>query len=415
MSALPFAPGSRAVVIGVAGSIGRLLARQMLVSGIDVVGVDLVSGGPLSGVRQILADATRPNKELNEALAQARVVVLAVAQHALLKILRELPPHVPSHCLFVETLSTKSSFAHWLQSERLAQPVLGINPMFSGDLDPVGRPVAVVSYRGASAVALAGMLQSWGLEAVHLDADEHDRAMAMLQAVGHAGLVAFGQALLRSPTGLGSVIKLAPPPFRVMLALLARMTQNHPDVYWEIQADNPYAAEARRDLIAGARALDACIEAHARDDLRSTLMELKEVLIEPHGEYVNAVRRIFEVINLPPTPDAPATLPEFRAAIDRIDDQLVDLLGERLNLIRQVAHAKQASATPVMQPNRVVEVVQRCKARGERWRIRGELIEQLYHLIIEEACHIEYDHLGGPRESLLLSSASAFSTEVNAR
>ncbi|WP_437804067.1 chorismate mutase [Sorangium sp. So ce693] len=89
------------------------------------------------------------------------------------------------------------------------------------------------------------------------------------------------------------------------------------------------------------------------------------------------------------------TLDGFRDQIDRIDDELVDLLGRRLNIVREVALAKKVSATPVMQPARVIEVKRRCRERGSHHQLRGEFIETIYQAIIDEACRIEDDLLRG--------------------
>ncbi|GAA5787443.1 chorismate mutase [Chitiniphilus shinanonensis] len=395
-----------ALVIGANGSIGGLLARQLAASGFEVVGLDLAATAPQPGIVTLQGDATRPDAALQRRLAQTDVLVLALAQHVLERALPALLPALPAQALIVETLSIKTPFAQWLARHPVAQPVLGINPMFSGDLEPAGRPLAAVPYRdAASADAFVALLRQWRLEVVPLTPAAHDQAMALLQTVGHAAVLSFGRVLAASAVPLDALLRLAPPPFRVLLSLVARMTQNHPDVYWEIQADNPCSAVARQQLLAALAALDDGVARADQGGFAAALAALEHTLIADHRDYVGLSRRIFESINPPPAPDS---LPAFRAAIDRVDDQLIDLLGQRQALIADVARFKKTSGTPVMQPNRVLEVVQRCKARGQGWHLRGELIEQLYRLIIEEACHIEYEHVGGPRESLLTSSAPAF-------
>jgi chorismate mutase len=85
----------------------------------------------------------------------------------------------------------------------------------------------------------------------------------------------------------------------------------------------------------------------------------------------------------------------FREQIDQIDDTIVDLLARRLDIVRLVARAKEASATPVMQPERVTEVKRRCRERAQRRNVRGDFVDVLYQLIIDEACRIEAALLTG--------------------
>lgn len=85
----------------------------------------------------------------------------------------------------------------------------------------------------------------------------------------------------------------------------------------------------------------------------------------------------------------------LRQRIDVLDDEIVERLGARLKLVREVAVTKQASATSVMQPGRVEEVKVRCRTHGARLALRGEFVDALYDLIIGEACRIEYEAMSG--------------------
>lgn len=89
------------------------------------------------------------------------------------------------------------------------------------------------------------------------------------------------------------------------------------------------------------------------------------------------------------------SLDNLRQRIDVLDDEIVERLGARLNLVREVARTKQENATPVMQPGRVEEVKARCRARGATLALRGEFVDVLYDLIIGEACRIEYEAISG--------------------
>jgi chorismate mutase len=150
----------------------------------------------------------------------------------------------------------------------------------------------------------------------------------------------------------------------------------------------------------------------SRLDYHLSMAVLRNALAPLNPGLGDTSRKIFEQINERPasTETSGQNLGDFRSRIDHIDDQLVDLLGQRLQLIREVAQSKKDNQTAVMQPDRVLQVIERCKARGRTQHIREELIEQLYGLIIGEACQIEYDVVGGPRESLFEASPSAFTS-----
>ena len=79
----------------------------------------------------------------------------------------------------------------------------------------------------------------------------------------------------------------------------------------------------------------------------------------------------------------------LRGKIDEIDDEIVDLLGQRFALLREVAAHKRPRGIPVVIPARIDEVVERCVTRGERHGLDGQMLRDLYHRIIDEACRVE--------------------------
>lgn len=411
-------PHRHAVVVGILGSIGQLLAKQLSIAGYSVTGIDIAVDDQSAQPHTVIqGDVLRPGNEIKQRLGDAQILVLALAQNVLSEALPQLLPSLRSDCLIVDTLSIKSEFADFVATLDVAQPMVGINPMFSGDLDPAGRPVAVVTYRDGDGDAVARLvewLHSWPANVFQMTASEHDRTMAYLQTLGHALVMGMGLTLAESAAPLENLFELAPPPFKVMLALLARMTKNHPDVYWEIQSNNPYSQEIRSRMLAQLGKLDDRVNSGSRLDYHVSMAMLRNALKPLNPGLENTSRHLFEQLDQAPKAieGAPESLADYRQRIDHIDDQLVDLLGQRLSLIREVAQSKKDHQTAVMQPNRVVQVVERCKARGRRHHIRESLIEQLYGLIIDEACQIEYDVIGGPRESLYEASPSAFTSSA---
>ncbi|MGE0372210.1 MAG: chorismate mutase [Gammaproteobacteria bacterium] len=79
----------------------------------------------------------------------------------------------------------------------------------------------------------------------------------------------------------------------------------------------------------------------------------------------------------------------YRETIDAIDEQIIELLGRRYSVCRDVARLKKASEIPMMQRGRVEQVKQRCAALAERHGVDPGFVRELYTLIIDEACRIE--------------------------
>lgn len=82
-------------------------------------------------------------------------------------------------------------------------------------------------------------------------------------------------------------------------------------------------------------------------------------------------------------------LTQFRADIDDIDDQIVDLLARRFAICHQVAEVKLRQGIPVVLPERIEQVKTRCADRASRQGLDRAFMLALYTLIIDETCEAE--------------------------
>lgn len=82
-------------------------------------------------------------------------------------------------------------------------------------------------------------------------------------------------------------------------------------------------------------------------------------------------------------------LPELRARIDELDRTLVQIVAERLAVCEEVAALKALSATPVIQPARVRDVI----TTRRQWAIDAgvdpDFAEQLFRALLAETHRIE--------------------------
>jgi chorismate mutase-like protein len=83
------------------------------------------------------------------------------------------------------------------------------------------------------------------------------------------------------------------------------------------------------------------------------------------------------------------TLPELRARIDDLDRQLVRVVAERLAVCEEVARVKEGLDTPIIQPDRVREVI----TSRRQWAIDDgvdpDFIEEMVRVLLAETHRIE--------------------------
>lgn len=84
-----------------------------------------------------------------------------------------------------------------------------------------------------------------------------------------------------------------------------------------------------------------------------------------------------------------AGLAPYRARLDEIDAQLVDLLGERFQICREVAVHKAENEIAMMQPGRVEIVRARYLQHGAEVDLPGDFTAALFDLMIDATCRAE--------------------------
>lgn len=255
----------RVVVAGGSGAVGTLFAESLQDSGNDVVIVDRDTPGPSHRVtRFVRGDISDPGADVADVVRTADAVLLSVPEPVALVAVGRLVGTLRPDALIVDTLSVKSTVVAALHAAATvtgSTEALSLNPMFAPSLGFAGHSVASVVVRdGRRGRALHDLIEQWGARVVTVTADQHDRVAAAAQALTHASVLAFGAALAELDVDIADLDRLGPPPHTALLSLLARIASGTPEVYWDVQAANPYAPAARRALARGVSQLAGVVE-----------------------------------------------------------------------------------------------------------------------------------------------------------
>lgn len=301
------------------GRFGRALGELAADAGLTVRAFDPVAPVP-DGVR---ADSSA---DLARACDQ---LVLAVPTRALRACLTDLRPHLTADHTVMDVASVK------LEPEAVMAELLGTeipwiatHPLFGPSAMALGeRPLRVVVcpnglHPGATSVA-RHTYERLGCEVLEQDADTHDRLLAR----GHALTFFVAKGML--DVGEESLTEEGPPSVRAMARVIDSVRSDAGHLFLSIERDNPYAAEARRDLLEALGRVHAQIGAVAEDAAEE----------EP-------------AIRIPDLGDRAPELREIRTVIDDLDLELVRLLGRRARLARGAGRIKASHGHGVRDPIR---------------------------------------------------------------
>ncbi|WP_350305097.1 prephenate dehydrogenase dimerization domain-containing protein [Photorhabdus viridis] len=272
----------KVVILGGQGAIGSLLGRLFTQSGCIVYRVDQRAQGEHSLCRQL--DILNPAADSEAIFTEAKAVVFALPEAVAIQALPWVLSAVGDDVQIVSTCSVQAPFHSALRAAAPGQPFIGVNPMFSPSLSEQKRPVAVIldnCHVNQHWIEL--VLTQVGMRINRMTPEEHDRVMAFCQALPHAAILIFGLVLARSPLDIGTLATVAPPPMRTMLALLSRVLLNPMEVYWDVQYENPIAAEPRRELLHAIQQLDSIVQAGDQTAFGNNLRHIAQQL----GEQLN--------------------------------------------------------------------------------------------------------------------------------
>jgi len=202
-------------------------------------------------------------------------IVLATPLGITDAILRDLALRRPPGVIF-DVGSLKSPLrAGLLALKSHGCKVTSVHPMFGPDTELLsGRHVVFVDLGSAAALEAARALFAPTMaEQVVMSLDEHDRLIAYVLGLSHALNIAFFTALADSGEAAPELARISSTTFDAQLDVAARVAQESPELYYEIQSLNDYGAESLEAL------------AQAVERLRTA------VLSQDHDAFVALMRR----------------------------------------------------------------------------------------------------------------------------
>ena len=246
----PEGPARSILIVGGGGAMGGVLRELFQDLGHSVHSLDL--------------DSTRSAQELVPA---ADVVVISVPIAVTEPVIRQLGPLVRPDALLMDVTSIKAApLQAMLESTRAS--VLGTHPMFGpGAASLLGQRVVLCRGRGETWHQwLAASLRARGLVITEASAEEHDRAMALVQVLTHFQTQVFGLALARMGIALESSRRFTSPAYLMELYVAARHFAQASELYGPIEMRNPATGEVTAQFQRAARELAEILA--ARDQQR---------------------------------------------------------------------------------------------------------------------------------------------------
>ena len=309
---------------------------------------------------------------LHDLVAGASLVVLAVPVPRTREALESLRPHLSADQVVLDVGSVKVHPSADLESVLGGEiPWVATHPLFGPvSLALAERPLRVVvcpSPRHPGAAARASELyRRIGCEVIEQTAEGHDRVMA------HTHALTFFVAKGMLDAGAGMEVPFAPPSFQAISRTIETVRSDAGHLFAAIQRENPFAAEARRQLLGALGEIDRALEA------------------APAGPGAETAR-----FAIPDLGTRSPELQEARELIDALDKELLTLLARRATLAQRAGKAKAQLGHPIVDPAREASLLAERRAWAESLQVDPDAIEELFRSILRFSRRVQRE---GPGE-----------------
>lgn len=301
---------------------------------------------------------------LREVASGAAFVVVAVPVARMRAALTDLAPHLNGSQVVLDVGSVKVRPAAAL-SEIMgdAIPWCGTHPLFGPlSLALAERPLRVVvcpaPAHPRAALRVTALYERIGCEVIEQTPESHDRVMA------HTHALTFFVAKGMIDAGAGMEVPFAPPSFQAIARTIETVRSDAGHLFAAIARDNPFAAEARKQLVGALSAIDRALDAQEAST---------------GGDDGPPDSSRFAI------PDLGDRSPELRQArdhIDALDREIMRLLAQRTQLVQRAALAKARLGAPVLDASREAELMGARRAWAKELKLDGDAIADVFRAVL---------------------------------
>ena len=217
-SSSPSVKPRRVTVIGGRGQMGRFFVEQLSSSGhyVNILGRD-----GWGNAQQLLG--------------KADLVIVSVPIEQTVPIIEKTARYLTASTALADVTSIKTPIVQAML-DRHSGPVLGLHPMFGPGIDSFSsQNVVVCSGRQQQAYQwFLDFIASRGGKLIRCTPQEHDKIMAIVQAIRHFSTFGLGAFLAEEEIDLSRTLEFATPPYRMQLDLVSRLFAGDASLYLNV-------------------------------------------------------------------------------------------------------------------------------------------------------------------------------------
>ncbi|NPV62561.1 MAG: prephenate dehydrogenase/arogenate dehydrogenase family protein [Methanotrichaceae archaeon] len=283
---------TRILIVGGTGETGSWFARYFRDRGLNVT-----VWGP-SGKTEVAKEMNvRYADDLRAEAGNSDAVMVSVPIDKTVQVIRELAPYLQPGSVIMDVTSLKSAPVRAMEEYAPeGVEVLGTHPMFGPTMPALrGQTIILTPVPNRSQNWLSYFRSLFEADGAHIevvDAEEHDRIMAVVQALTHFAYIGIGATLRALDFDVSRSRRFMSPVYEIMLDFVGRILDQNPELYASIQR-NPMAATVRQTFIAECMRLSEKADSGDLEGFKRIMREAAE----HYGETHQALERSDQLIN----------------------------------------------------------------------------------------------------------------------
>ena len=176
---------------------------------------------------------------INDIARICNVVVVAVPISATADIIKQVGPLLTKDTLLMDLTSLKKEPVELMLANSPAE-VIGCHPLFGPALtDASGQNIVLCPARGTKWFSwIKNICEKNKMVILETAPDEHDKMMAIVQALNHLNTIILGMALAETNITLEEITKFSTTIFRTKLEIIKKVFMESPGLYADIITEN---------------------------------------------------------------------------------------------------------------------------------------------------------------------------------
>ena len=296
------------LIIGGTGELGQWFTRffQRLNHEVTVWG----KSGRIEIAEELGAAYAR---DLDAAISRSDIVVISVPIDVTEDTIRTVAPKMNRGSLLMDVTSIKK---RPLAAMEAFAPdgveAIGTHPMFGPSISGIrGQTVMITPSNRCERwlPVILDLFEGEGANVEIVDADTHDRVMAVVQGLTHFAYISIGSTLRSLDFDVSESRRFMSPVYEIMLDFVGRILGQNPHLYAMIQINNPSVAEVHEAFITECIRLSEMIREHSAQNF----ILLMKRAASHFGDTESALRRSDKLIN--------AKIAEFEELVQSIGSE----------------------------------------------------------------------------------------------